>query len=186
MTAPFLLLPAAGYLAVVCGLLLGLRRCPVWVHPLAVLGLAPIRIATSGLGGALLPILAAAALLIPAVVVGRRMLSGVGLFSTVVTVGLLPLSAWWMAGVGIGLAGVTAAVRTFRGGGTARVGMLAADAFAAAGMSPAGWAPPDLHRLPARADLPPVRATGEPHRLHLPPYLLAGLVAAAVVTTTLR
>lgn len=177
-------LPAGGYLLAVSVAVLGGRRIPHLAHPLAVAALAAWRLSQVGWLATLLPVLAAAVLFAALVLLAGALMSGTGLFSLCAAAAVAPLPQGWLALLaGLLLAGAVGTWRTVRLAGAARARALATQTALAMGVTPAGPGLPNLDLLPELDDRAVLPRRG---RLHLPPYLLAGLLAGTVLLAVTR
>lgn len=178
-------LPVLGYLWCVWLILYGFERVPAWVHPFALVAGLGFRLAVTDatLGEVLWPLGVALGVFVVLVGVAARTVSGVSLFAISVGLALTPFNGWPGLVLGLCLAAVVAAVRTWRAMGKERVWFLASDTLSGLGISTAGgFKPPQPEHIPTREMLMP---QGEGHegqkRMYLPPYLLAGAVVAAAM-----
>lgn len=178
--------PVVGYLLVVTALLYGLRRVPVWVHPAALIVGLPLRALSTPVLETVLTFSAAAVVFVGLVMVAARTVSGVSLFAITVGLALTPFAGWPGLLCGLLAAAVAAGVRTWRSMGKARLWWLTHDTLSGLGISTTGFKVPQPEHIPTR-DLLMTDEHGNAHkRMHLPPYLLCGvLVAAAVAVISL-
>lgn len=174
-------LPSLGYLVVVTVLVCVTGRVPAWVHLCAVAMGLPVRVLVSGLGEPLLTCSAALVVFAAMVLVASRTVSGVSLFVIVTGLALTPLQAWPGLVCGLLAAAVVAVVRTVRAAGAQRVWWLTQDTLLGVGISTTGgFKRPQPEHIPSREVLMGDGAPGA-GRMYLPPYLLAGVVAATVL-----
>ena len=164
--------PALIYLAVLTVILVCVRKCPPFVHLIALAAGLGWRGMTQSPVAALIGLACGVMALVVLTVVARRLLSSVGLLAVSVSVALLPFADWPGLAVGLTLAGATATAWTLRSGGKTRVSMLAGETLSAMGVTPTGLARPDLSNLPASRDQ---SAASSSHRLYLPPFLFTGM-----------
>lgn len=175
-------LPAVAYLACVWLLLYGFERVPSWVHLLALAaGLAfRVSVTDAGVSDLLWPFGVAAGVFVALVAVAARTVSGVSLFAISVGLALTPFGGWPGLVLGLGVAAVVAAIRTWRTMGKERVWWLAHDTLSGLGISTAGGLkPPQPEHIPTRDMLMADDGAESPKRMYLPPYLLLGVLVAA-------
>lgn len=185
MTAALPYTVALLYLTGVSLLLWRTGRVPFGVHPIvAVAGLAVPLVQQQWLVAAVAAATAAAALVFLVLLAGRT-LSGVTLFTLVTSLAVCPPTGWPGLLLGVAAAACVAGYRTWRTLGGSGLSWLALDTAGAMGVGPGGLRRPDPSQVPEREVLAGVVAaagTGAPARpMYLPPYLLAGVVLAAVV-----
>lgn len=177
-------LPAAAYLACVWLILVRFARVPAWVHGVALVAGIGFRLAFDAmpLAQVLWPLGVVAAVFVVLVAVAARTVSGVSLFSICVALALTPLQGWPGVVVGLALAAVVAGVRTWRSMGKERVWFLTSDTLSGLGISTVGgFKPPEPHLIPTRDMLMIQDDSSAQKVMYLPPYLLVGVVAAAVM-----
>lgn len=186
LTEASVFLPVTGYLLMVTALLYGIQRVPHWVHGFfLVVGLAA-RVLQSGWLEPAASAGIAALVFVVLVFLAARTVSGVTLFSIVVTLALTPLDGWPGLFAGMLVAAVVALWRTWRNLGKNRVAYLTMDTLNAIGISPAGVIKmPELGLIPERDSLTDVNTHSEEAdrlRMYLPPYLLLGVGVSALLT----
>jgi hypothetical protein len=186
--------PAAAYLLVVAVVLAATGRFPPRAHlALLVLGLAA-RAAHDG-PVVLVAVPVAAVVFVVGVLIGKRLISGVGLLTATVAAALLPPDGWPGLLLGLLAAAVLGAISSVRRGGAARLHMVTGETLGAMGLRGAAVVSrPSLALLPVTRDddAPADRADGAGEcpvpvsatrgsRLYLAPFLLAGVLAWAAV-----
>lgn len=182
--------PAVGYLTLVCCLLYVLiGRCPTWVHPAGLVSGTTARVLIEGSWHATAISVGAAALVFVVLVyVAANLVTGTSLFAISVTAALLPLVDWLGLFLGLGLAAVIAAWRTWHTLGNQRVSWLVMDTMDAMGVSGGRITTPGVDRIPTRDQLTDVHESSTQARkvrMYVPPYLLAGVVVAAALNVVL-
>lgn len=173
--------PAALYLWMVWMVLCGFARVPAWLHPFfLVFGLGfRLTLTEASAGQVLVPLAVAVFVFVVLVAVAARTVSGVSLFTICVGLALTPVGGWPGLVLGLGVAAVVAAVRTWRTMGKERVWFLVNDTLSGLGISLAGgFKPPQPEHIPTRAMLMGDDGDGQ-KQMHLPPYLLVGVLVAA-------
>lgn len=178
-------LPALGYLAVVSLILWGWRRCPTWVHPVALVGLLPVAV----LGSGIYPTLTAAGISLAVFVVllytmGDR-ITGTSILTLTVTLALSPIQNWIGVAAGLLLVTLVACVNIRRVLGRDHIGLLAVRTFTAIGVNPAGTlVAPDLEGIPyGTVDVHDGTTTASKMRIYLAPYLFAGVALVLAIAT---
>jgi hypothetical protein len=176
--------PAAAYLGCVWLILYGFARVPAWVHATALAAGVAFRllVAESDAMRVLWPLGVVVVVFVTLVAVAARTVSGVSLFSICVGLALTPIEGWPGLVLGLGVAAGVAATRTWRSMGKERVWFLASDTLSGLGISLAGgFKAPEPQHIPTRDMLMSQDETSAQKSMYLPPYLLAGVVAAAVM-----
>lgn len=186
LTEMALYVPAAGYLSMVSVLLWSTQRVPHWVHGFFLVVGLTARVIASGWVEPAISTGIAGIVFVVLVFLAARTVSGVTLFSIVVTLALTPMEGWPGLLAGMMVAAVVSVWRTWRNLGKNRVAYLTMDTLNAIGISPAGVIKmPELGLIPDRESLTDVNTRSEETdrlRMYLPPYLLLGVGVAAVMT----
>lgn len=162
--------PAAVYLACVCGVILSGR---VWLkmHPILFAAGFTARLIMEG-PVAFVSFGFAAFIFVACVWALSKTISATGVFTLCIMFGLLPLNGWHAAGLGLGLALVVAVVNT----SMARTKQIGAASMMSLGLTPYGVGIPHLNHLPQRS------ADGNGHRTVLPPFFLTGVLTVMGLT----
>jgi len=180
------LAPAGGYLSVVTVLLLIRGRVPFWLHVVAAVAGVTFRFVHDDWAwGVLAGPLAALAVLVIGLIAAAGLVTGVTLLTLTVTLAVVPIDRWYVAGLGLALAALISTAHILIRSGKDRVLLLALQTMWALGLSPAGLRKPDLDSIPSReqttsspdADTLLVAAVDARRtRTYLAPYLLAGVL----------
>lgn len=186
------LVAPAVWLAFAAGMSLARRPVPTWVFALSWLA----ALAATGVSAGVMSALLAGGLsvVVFAVLAVTGLTSRASTVTFTVALAATPLLWWWVFLPGMVLVAVVSAIRIRRAAGDGYVTLLTAETLTGLGMLPGAGAPtpmgvsrPDVSRIPTpgsgvEQDGDGVIARASRVRVHLPVYLLAGVLLSAVGT----
>lgn len=178
--------PALAYLTLVVVLLWGTGQVPAWAHPFLLVTGTIARVLNEGWQAPLTSVAVAFGIFVVLVPLAGATVSGVTLFSLVVTLALVPVAGWPGVLFGLMTVAVVSVARTWRHLGKQRVTWLTLDTMSAMGVSSSGKIKrPEAALIPQRSTLTDIHeGSSEATRvkIYLPPYLLLGVASSVLLS----